>query len=177
MRPIAFRPADERGLALPLTLFALTVLALLAAALAGATTSELESERWVDWDRKALYAAEAGVEHQIYELKRNKSAGPVGTVSLGVFGDLDLRYSVDLQCVALRSAGGSCSENRESRTWEVTSRGQLVRGGTVVHERSVWALVEIRYCGGAASSDPACPSGGSVYGTPRAVLVRRWEVR
>ncbi len=174
LRDLASRRED--GVAFPVTLFALTVLALLTAAVAGMTTAEVNSERLVDWDRRALYAAEAGLEHQLFVLQQDQEAGAVGTVSLGG-SPLEQRYTVTVQCTPLLSARATCSGEAESRTWEVTSRGQLVQGSTVVHERVVRALVEVRYCGGAPSADPRCPGGGPLYGTPRAVLIRRWEFR
>lgn len=176
MNPLVSPPyRGQDGLALPVTLFALAVLALLTAALAGTTTAELESERLVDWDRRALYLAEAGLEHQIFALKQNKDAGDVGTVSMGGSA-LEGRYNVIRQCVTLASAGGTCTDNRESRTWRITSRGELWQGATLVHTRTVEALVEIRYCGG-ADNVKGCPTAGALYGSPEAVLVHRWEVR
>ncbi len=165
----------QDGLALPVTLFALAVLALLTAALAGTTTSELESGRLVDWDRRALYLAEAGLEHQIFVLKQDKNAPSVGTVSLGG-SPLEGRYQVTVTCLEFTSAGGTCTANRESRTWRITSTGQLWQGTTLVHSRTVEALVEIRYCGGAPNVR-GCPTTGPVYGSPEAVLVHRWEQR
>ncbi|MDR7394524.1 MAG: hypothetical protein QN196_08235, partial [Armatimonadota bacterium] len=127
---------------------------------AGTTVAELDSDRLVDWDRKALYAAEAGLEHQVYELKKDKNAGPVGTASLSP----NLRYVVSSQCRPELSAGATCTENRELRTWEITSTGEVVDGAGVIHSRTVWALVEIQY-------------GGQNYGTPQSVSVLRWEFR
>ncbi|MCS7235195.1 MAG: hypothetical protein RMM30_04370 [Armatimonadota bacterium] len=136
-------PRQEAGFAFPLTLFALTVMALLTAALAGVTSAELESGRLWEWDRRALYAAEAGVEHQLFQLKRDRLAGPVGLVSLGGT-PLDVRYVVGL---APAGPGGICTADpgADESWWEVTSRGQLWQGASLVHERRVTALVEIRY--------------------------------
>jgi len=164
----------EEGVALPVTLFVLVILALLVAALAGTTLGELESERLVDWDRRALYLAEAGVEHQIFSLKVDKDAPAVGTVSMGG-SPLEGRYVVSLTCLPFLSAGGSCSRP-ESRTWLITSRGELWQDGTRVHVRTVEAVVEIRYCGGAANFKD-CPTSGPLYGSPEVVLVHRWEQR
>jgi Tfp pilus assembly protein PilX len=137
------RPSREAGFAFPVTLFALTVLALLTAALAGVTSAELESGRLGEWDRRALYAAEAGVEHQLFQLKRNRMAGPVGSVSLGG-SPVEARYVAGL---APASPGGLCAADpgADESWWEVTSRGQLWQGANLVHERRVAALVEIRY--------------------------------
>lgn len=131
----------EEGVALPLTLFALTVLALLTAALAGVTTAAVETSRLADWDRKALYAAEAGLEHQIYELKRGNSV-PVGDTLGG--SPLQARYRVT-RVVLSGGPGGSCTDDplAQEQWWEVTSQGQLLQGGNVVHVRAVWTLVEI----------------------------------
>ena len=176
MNPLVSPPyRGQDGLAMPVTLFALAVLALLTAALAGTTTAELESERLVDWDRRALYLAEAGLEHQIFALKQDKDSGDVGTVSMGG-SPLEGRYHVIRQCVDLASAGSTCRDNRESRTWRITSRGELWQGATLVHTRTVEALVEIRYCGG-ADNVKGCPTGGAAYGSPEAVLIHRWEPR
>lgn len=170
----------QDGLALPLTLFVLVVLALLTAAVAGTTTAELESSQLVDRDRRALYLAEAGLEHQIYALKVNKDTGPVGTVSLGG-SPTEERYVVDLRCLQELSAGRTCTGNRESRTWLITSTGELRQGTSLVHSRTVEAVVEIRYCGGAQNvrgvGCPSSPSTGSLYGSPQRVLVRRWQQR
>lgn len=131
----------EGGFALPLTLFTVTLLVLLTAALAGMATARVEISRLADWDRKALYAAEAGLEHQIYELKRGRTT-PVGQQSLGG-APLEARYRVT-QLVS-SGPGGMCTDDllAEEQWWEVTARGELVAGGNVLHSRIVWALVEI----------------------------------
>ncbi|MCL6499519.1 MAG: hypothetical protein K6U07_05800 [Firmicutes bacterium] len=133
--------APEGGFALPLTLFALTLLALLTAALAGMTTARVDTSRLADWDRKALYAAEAGLEHQIYELKRGRTT-PVGQQSLGG-APLEARYRVTQ--LDPSGPGGMCTDDptAQEQWWEVTARGELLEGGNVVHSRIVWALVEI----------------------------------
>ncbi len=132
----------QAGFALPVTLFVLVLLALLAAALAGATTAELQGERLADWDRRVLYVAEAGLEHQIYRLKGDRNAGPVGTVSLGG-SPWTFRYTVDARPAA---PGGQCrGVVADAGWWEIRSVGQLVQGATVVHSRTVDALVEIQY--------------------------------
>lgn len=135
----------EGGFALPLTLFALTLLALLTAALAGTTTARVETGRLADWDRKALYAAEAGLEHQIYELKRGRTT-PVGLQSLGG-APLQARYHVTR--LISSGPGGLCTDDAltQEQWWEVTARGELLEGGNVVHSRIVWALVEINRSG------------------------------
>lgn len=143
MTPVSvWTRSDERGLALPLTLFVLAVLALLTAVLAGTTTAEVGSERLADWDRRALYAAEAGVEHQIFELKANPLAGPVGPVSMGG-SPLEVRYQVTGLTPVVPPVGfGPCPGLGPQ--WEITGVGQLWQGAVRVHERQVGARVEIR---------------------------------
>ncbi|MDR7607496.1 MAG: hypothetical protein QN161_03250 [Armatimonadota bacterium] len=138
----AGRFVREGGFALPLALFTLTLLAVLTAALAGMTTAQVETSRLADWDRKALHAAEAGLEHQIYELKRGRTT-PVDGQSLGG-APLEARYRVTR--LVSSGPGGMCTEDlpAQKQWWEVTARGELLEGGNVVHSRIVWALVEIR---------------------------------
>jgi hypothetical protein len=131
---------EERGLAFPMTLFVLVVLALLAAALGSSTASGLEGARLADWNRKALYAAEAGVEHQIHLLKEGSPAYASGSVG----GSPGVRYRVT-QVTGLEPTG-RCSPLREER-WQITARGELVQGAAVVAARQVQAVVEICFLG------------------------------
>ncbi len=159
MRATRRAPGEsERGFALPLTLFVLAVLALLAAALAGVTAAEIQTGRLVDWDRKALYLAEAGLEHQIFEWKRDQNSPAVGVVSLGG-SPLEMRYAVAVQDAGTGRCGGTPDPNW--RWWRVTSRGELVQAGSPVHSRTVEALAEIEYQGG----------------SPRSVVLCRWSSR
>ncbi len=146
---------DERGLAFPMTLFVLVVLALLAAALGSSTASGLESARLAEWNRKALYAAEAGVEHQIHRLKEG-SAAPAGG-SLG--GSPAARYQVT-QVTGLGPTGRCSLPLREER-WQIIARGEVVQGAPVVAARQVQAVVVI------------CFSGSS----PQRVFVEDWAER
>ncbi len=68
------------------------------------------------------------------------------------------------RCIPELPTGATYDENRALRAWEITSTGEVLDGGAVIHSRTVWALVEIRY-------------GGPNYGTPRSVSVLRWEFR
>lgn len=146
----------EEGLALPLTLFALAVLALLAAALAGVTAAGVEGTRLADWDREALYAAEAGIEHQLFLLKGDPGAPPVSGPQWLLPGRT--RYRV----VALSqlAAAGTCPPGELSRTWEITTQGELLQGSTVLHARGVRALVEVCY---------------DALLVPRRVLIHGWQ--
>jgi len=75
------RLEEERGVALPLALVVLLILAALAVALADLTAAELDTGRWTRWDVQAQYLAQAGMEHQIYTLKANKNAGALAAVN------------------------------------------------------------------------------------------------
>lgn len=136
-------PLGPEGLALPLTLFALTLLALLAAALAGVTASELQAGRFAEWDRHAAYVAEAGIEHQLFAFKVNRNASSVGTVNLGGH-PLRRQYVVNART---GSPGGVCTDDllEDESWWEITSFGQLWRGAELVHQRSISALVQVVY--------------------------------
>ena len=127
---------EERGLAFPMTLFVLVVLALLAAALGSSTASGLEGARLADWNRKALYAAEAGVEHQIHLLKEGICEYASGSVG----GSPPARYRVTR--VTVLGPSGGCSLPQQAGRWEITARGELVQGAAVV-TRSVQAVVEL----------------------------------
>jgi hypothetical protein len=136
---------EERGLAFPMTLFVLVVLALLAAALGSSTASGLEGARLADWNRKALYAAEAGVEHQIHLLKEGSpEEGSPAPASGSLGGSPGVRYRVT-QVTGLEPTG-RCSPLREER-WQITARGELVQGAAVVAARQVQAVVEICFLG------------------------------
>jgi hypothetical protein len=132
---------EERGLAFPMTLFVLVVLALLAAALGSSTASGLEGARLADWNRKALYAAEAGVEHQIHLLKEGSPAYASGSVG----GSPPARYQVTR--VTVLGPSGRCSLPLVPVRREITARGELVQGAAVVAARQVQAVVEICFLG------------------------------
>jgi hypothetical protein len=136
---------EERGLAFPMTLFVLVVLALLAAALGSSTASGLKGARLADWNRKALYAAEAGVEHQIHLLKEGSpEEGSPAPASGSLGGSPPARYRVTRVRVLDSSRG--CSLPQQAGRWEITARGELVQGAAVV-TRSVQAVVEICFLG------------------------------
>jgi hypothetical protein len=136
---------EERGLAFPMTLFVLVVLALLAAALGSSTASGLEGARLADWNRKALYAAEAGVEHQIHLLKEGSEEGSAAPTSGSLGGSPGVRYQVT-QVTGLEPTGRCSLPLREER-WQITARGELVQGAAVVAARQVQAVVEICFLG------------------------------
>ncbi|HLB38038.1 MAG TPA: hypothetical protein VJL31_15810, partial [Gemmatimonadales bacterium] len=75
---------EERGVALPLALLVLLILAALAVALSEMTAAELDTQRLTRWDVQAQYLAQAGMEHQIFTLKANKNTGALAPVNYPV---------------------------------------------------------------------------------------------
>jgi len=152
---------EERGVALPLALLVLLILAALAVALSEMTAAELDTQRLTRWDVQAQYLAQAGMEHQIYTLKANKNAGALAPVNYPVTPGQEYWYSTALTCVL------QCSSNRESRRWEIVATGEIRQpgGGAVLQARAIRALVEIAYAG----------SGVNLYAFPTEVTILRWE--
>jgi Tfp pilus assembly protein PilX len=152
---------EERGVALILALVVVLILAALMLALANTTTSEVGIMQATDRDTRALYLAEAGIEHQIYALKANKNAGALGPVNYPVTPGQEYWYSTTLTCVL------HCGVNWETQRWQIVSTGQVRLPGssTVLQTRSIRAVVEIRYGG----------SGANLFQYPTAVTVLRSE--
>ena len=176
-RPAAVlrRALDERGVALPLALVVLLILAALAVALADLTAAELDTGRWTRWDVQAQYLAQAGIEHQIYALKANKNAVGVGSVNYPLTPGQEYWYSVASSCLAAQSAGDpaiSCSPttDRESRRWRIVATGEIREPGspTVLQTRAIRADVEIAYGWGTAN-------GITGFVLPTTVTILRWE--
>lgn len=156
------RLRDQRGVALPLALVVLLILAALATALAELTTAELDTGRWTRWDVQAQYLAQAGMEHQIYALKANKSAAALAAVNYPVTAGQEYWYSTSLTCLL------QCGTDGESRRWRVVATGEIRQsgGGPVLQTRALRADVEIAY---------AWDSGTSTFRLPTAVTILRWE--
>ncbi len=148
-------------MALILALVIVLILAALMLALADTTTSEIGITQATDRDLRALYLAEAGIEHQIYALKADKTAGALGPVNYPVTPGQEYWYSTALTCLL------HCGGNWETRRWQIVATGQVRLSGssTVLQTRSVRAIVEIRYGGG----------GATPFQGPTAVTVLRWE--
>lgn len=148
-------------MALILALVIVLILAVLMLALADTTTSEVGITQATDRDTRALYLAEAGIEHQIYALKANKNAGALGPVNYPATPGQEYWYSTTLACLL------HCGVNWETQRWQIVSTGQVRLPGssTVLQTRSIRAVVEIRYGG----------SGASLFQYPTAVTVLRWE--
>jgi type II secretory pathway component PulK len=152
---------QERGVAMILALVIVLILAALMLGLADTTTSEIGITRATDWDVRALYLAEAGIEHQIYALKANKNAGALGPVNYPVTPGQEYWYSTTLTCLL------HCGVNWETQRWQIVSTGQVRLPGssTVLQQRSLRAVVEIRYGG----------SGATLFQSPAMVTVLRRE--
>lgn len=152
---------DEAGLALPLALVIILILAALVVGMAQMSTSEAEIHRATYFDARALYLAAAGLEHQIYVLKGNKNGGALAPVNYPATAGQEYWYSTTLTCVL------QCTDNRESRRWEIISTGEIRKSGTaqVLQTRAIRMLVEIAFSG----------SGANLYQFPSRVKLLRWE--
>jgi len=137
------------------------ILSALMLGLAETSLSEVGVTRATDWDTRALYLAEAGIEHQIYALKANKNAGALAPVNYPVTPGQPYWYSTTLTCLL------HCGGNWETQRWRIVATGQvqLPNSSTVLQTRSIRAVVEIRYGG----------SGANLFQFPTAVIVERWE--
>jgi type II secretory pathway component PulK len=151
----------ERGLALPLAMLVVMILSAITLELALTSTAEFGDALATARDLRAGYLAQAGIEHQIYLLKANKDAGPIGLTNYPVTPGRDYWYSTTLQCLL------SCGANFETRRWQLVATGEIHQAGsaTVLQTRSIRALVEIHYGG----------TGSALFQIPTQVLVLRWE--
>jgi hypothetical protein len=155
---------DEGGLALPLAILAVLILAGLILMLTQLTANELDIDRYTRGDVRAQFLAQAGIEDQIYRLKGNKSAGAVPITNFPASANGEARYFTALTCLL------NCSANRESRRWRIVSTGQVRRqnpggGFSLIQNRQIRALVEIDYSG----------DGANLYAFPTEVTIIRWE--
>jgi len=152
---------EERGLALPMAMLVVMILSALTLELALVSTAEFGLALPADRDVRANYLAQAGIEHQIYQLKASKSAGAIGLTNYPVTPGQEYWYSTTLQCLL------NCATNFESRRWQIVATGEIHQTGssTVLQNRSIRAVVEIQYGG----------AGGSLFQFPTKVLVLRWE--
>ena len=158
---------DERGFALPLAMLVVLILSALMLGLAETLTSEFSAALPASRDLRAVYLAQAGVEHQIYLLKANKGAAAIGLTNYPVTPGQEYWYSTTRQCLNRDPTDLNCSTNFEMRRWQIVSTGEVHLSGTatVVQTRSIRAVVEIHYGG----------NGASLFLFPTKVLVLRWE--
>lgn len=152
---------EERGLALPMAMVVVLILSALMLELALTTTSEFSAALPASRDVRANYLAQAGIEQQIYLLKANKNAGPIGLTNYPVTPGQEYWFSTTLACLL------NCAVNFETRRWQIVATGEIHQTGapTVLQNRSIRAVVEIHYGG----------TGGSLFQFPTTVLVVRWE--
>ncbi len=156
---------EERGVALPMALLILLILAALAVALAELTEAELDVGRLTRWDVQAQYLAQAGMEHQIYLLKANKNAAAIAATNYPVTAGAEFWYTTTMTCLL------QCGTDRESRRWEIVATGEIRQpgGGPVLQTRAIRARVEIAYAWGG-------PVGGPFgFVLPTEVTILRWE--
>jgi type II secretory pathway component PulK len=152
---------EERGVALIMALVIVLILSALMLGVAQTTTSDLGVAQSTLWDIRSLYLAEAGIEHQIYVLKANKDAGPLGSVNYPVTPGQEYWYRTTLTCLL------GCGVNRETRRWQIVGTGEvhLPNSATILQTRALRTLVEITYRG----------TGANLFLFPRGVTVLRWE--
>lgn len=151
----------EDGLALPLAMIVVLILSALMLGLAETTTSEIGTALATHRDLRANYLAQAALEHQIYLLKANKGAGPIGLTNYPVTPGGEYWYSTALTCLL------NCGVNFETRRWQIVGTGELHQTGssTILQNRSIRAVVEIHYGG----------SGATLFALPTKVVILRWE--
>ncbi|MDQ7840640.1 MAG: hypothetical protein RDU83_06385 [bacterium] len=146
------------------------ILALIVAGIAQLMIAEMEMGRLTRWDAEAQYLAQAGLEHQIYLLKADKTAAAVPYTNYPVTLDQRTWYITTRRC--LLSTPADCTSivaaDIAARRWCILSTGEIRRytGATfvVLQTRTIRAEVDITY-GGASP----------LYGTPLRVTTLRWE--
>ncbi|MDR7523493.1 MAG: hypothetical protein QN168_13645 [Armatimonadota bacterium] len=153
--------ADEAGTALVLALVVVLILALVTGGIAQLLTAETDMGQLMLQDAKALYLAQAGLEHQIYLLKGDKDAPGISPTEYPDTGDDRFWYSTTRTCLSPPSV---CTAEEPARRWCILSVGEIRRNGTPVHTRVIRAEVEIAYQGTAPP-----------YGPPLKATVLRWE--
>ena len=171
MRPSAAparsaRPG-EAGVALVMAVVVTMILALIVAGIAQLMIAEMEMGRLTRWDAEAQYLAQAGLEHQIYLLKADKTAAAVPYTNYPATPDQRTWYTTTRRC--LLPTLDICISNVAARRWCILSTGEIRRYNpdatfVVLQTRTIRAEVDITY-GGASP----------LYGTPLRVTVLRWE--
>jgi Tfp pilus assembly protein PilX len=158
------RRCGEEGIALVLAIVISLVVALIVAGIAQVLTADLDINRIALWDSTAQYLAQAGLEHQIYLLKADKTT-TVGIpyTNFPVTADQRFWYTTTLTCLV------NCSGNVSVRRWRIQSTGEIRQysGGsyTVLQTRAIAAEVTITY-------DGLAPN---LYAYPQRVTIQRWE--
>jgi hypothetical protein len=150
--------------ALIMAIFITLVVALIVAGIAQVLIADLDMSRVALWDTTAQYLAQAGLEHQIYLLKADKTI-TVGIpyTNFPVTADQRSWYVTTLTCLL------NCSGNVSARRWRIQSTGEIRQYSgvsyTVLQTRTLTADVNITY-------DGVAPN---LYLYPQRVTVLRWE--
>ncbi|MDI6773317.1 MAG: hypothetical protein QME77_12130 [bacterium] len=143
------------------------ILALIVAGIAQLMVAEVEMGRLTRWDAEAQYLAQAGLEHQIYVLKADKTAAAIPYTNYPAAPDQRSWYVTTRRC--LLPALDDCAINTAARRWCILATGEIRRYNpdatfVVLQTRTIRSEVDITY-GGASP----------LYGTPLKVTVLRWE--
>jgi Tfp pilus assembly protein PilX len=143
------------------------IVALIVGGIAQLVVADIEMGRLVRWDAEAQYLAQAGLEHQLYLLKADKTAAAVPYTNYPVTPDQRTWYTTTRRCLLPTLDG--CTVNAAARRWCVLATGEIRRYNpdgtfTVLHSRTIRADVDITYGG----TSP-------LYGTPLRVTLLRWE--
>lgn len=168
-RPRRGPASGEEGTALILALVVVLILALVAGGIAQVVIAEVEMGRLTRHDVEAQYLAQAGIEHQIYLLKGDKTLTQgIPYTNYPVAPDQRGWYTTgppdgNLECLL------NCSGNVPARRWRITATGQIRRYNpdstyAVLQTRTLVAEVDITY-------DGTSP----LYGNPTRVTILRWE--
>ncbi len=143
------------------------ILALIVAGVAQLMIAEADMGRLTRLDAEAQYLAQAGLEHQIYRLKADKTAAAVPYTNYPASADQRSWFVTSRRC--LLPALDDCTSNVAARRWCILSTGEIRRYNPdatyeVLQTRTIRAEVDITY-GGASP----------LYGTPTRVTVLRFE--
>lgn len=164
-------PHGERGVAMIMALVVVLILATLTLAMGFMASAEVDIHRLSRWDTLAQYLAQAGIEHQIYNLKVNKDAAAVPYTEYPQLSGYPPGLGPFWYVVPTLTCTLNCTGNPSSRRWTIAADGEVRRydpvamSWTLLQERTIRAQVEIAYVTCAAGIN-ACPSG---------VTLLRWE--
>ncbi len=166
-RPNQPARSGEAGVAFVMAIVVTMILALIVAGIAQLMIAEVEMGRLTRWDAEAQYLAQAGLEHQIYLLKADKTAGPISYTNYPVTADQRTWFVTSRRC--LLPTLDDCAINAQARRWCILSTGEIRRYNpdatfVVLLTRVIRAEVDVTYGG----TSP-------LYGTPLKVAVLRWE--
>lgn len=159
---------DDRGVALPLALMLILILSLVILGVSQITTTALDVNRYSRWDNIDRYLAHAGIEHQIYLLKQDQTAGAVSYQNYPVLsgetsGCGKFWYMTTLTCT-LNCAGST----QTTRQWTIVANGEVRNTTNCVtftrlQQRQIRAQLQITYQAIGATM------------VPQSVSFLRWE--